>query len=141
MTSRDERLPDAIAKTVLPPAPGAERYRSLDFADTSAALPAGRGYGLLAAPECAMRWLTAHDLTTPDVRLYEVCAQRMRTLRGHVRALFAARVAGTTPPEDSLHAVGAANPLLTRPDAHPLGTADFGTDRGTGAGPSSVSCR
>ncbi|MFR9797081.1 ABATE domain-containing protein [Streptomyces sp. MS06] len=104
----DEALPDPVAKTVLPPAPGAERYRSLDFADTAATLPAGQGYDLLAAPECAVRWLIAHHLTTPDVQLYEVCAQRMRTLRGHVRALFAARVDGTTPPEESLRAVNEA---------------------------------
>ncbi|MFF9488372.1 CGNR zinc finger domain-containing protein [Streptomyces sp. NPDC014676] len=103
--------------TALPPAPGADRYRSLDFADTTAALPAGRRYDLLATPESAMRWLAAHGLTAPDVKLYEVCAQRMRTLRGHVRALFAARVDGTAPPEQSLRAV---NEALTAVPTAPL---------------------
>ncbi|MFJ7146853.1 ABATE domain-containing protein [Streptomyces sp. NPDC100445] len=106
-----------VAPTALPPAPGADRYRSLDFADTAATLPAGQSYDLLAAPESAMRWLVAHDLTTPDVQLYEVCAQRMRTLRAHIRALFAARVATTTPPEESLRAV---NETLTAVPTAPL---------------------
>ncbi|WDM14188.1 ABATE domain-containing protein [Streptomyces lavenduligriseus] len=104
----DDTLATDVAPTALPPAPGADRYRSLDFADTAATLPAGQSYDLLAAPESAMRWLAAHDLTTPDVQLYEVCAQRMRTLRAHIRALFAARVDTTTPPEESLRAVNEA---------------------------------
>ncbi|MDG9706321.1 ABATE domain-containing protein [Streptomyces sp. DH37] len=113
----DDALATDTAQAALPPAPGADRYRSLDFADTVATLPAGQGYDLLAAPESAMRWLAAHDLTTPDVRLYEVCAERMRTLRAHVRALFAARVDGTTPPEASLRAV---NEALTAVPTAPL---------------------
>ncbi|MEU7469527.1 ABATE domain-containing protein [Streptomyces sp. NPDC044984] len=106
-----------VTPTALPPAPGADRYRSLDFADTVATLPADQSYDLLASPESAMRWLAAHDLTAPDVRLYEVCARRMRTLRGHVRALFEARVEGTAPPEPSLRAV---NEALTAVPTAPL---------------------
>ncbi|MEU7052519.1 MULTISPECIES: ABATE domain-containing protein [Streptomyces] len=113
----DDTLATDVAPTALPPAPGADRYRSLDFADTAATLPAGQSYDLLAAPESAMRWLAAHDLTTPDVQLYEVCAQRMRTLRAHIRALFAARVDTTTPPEESLRAV---NEALTSVPTAPL---------------------
>ncbi|CAL9278821.1 hypothetical protein SUDANB66_00057 [Streptomyces sp. SudanB66_2053] len=113
----DDALATDVAQTALPPAPGADRYRSLDFADTAATLPAGQSYDLLAAPESAMRWLAAHNLTTPDVRLYEVCAQRMRALRGHVRALFAARVDTTAPPEESLRAV---NEALTAVPTAPL---------------------
>jgi predicted RNA-binding Zn ribbon-like protein len=109
-------VPDARG-AALPPAPGADRHTSLDFADTSATLPAGQSYDLLAAPDSAMRWLALHDLTTPEVRLYEVCAQRMRTLRDHVRALFTARVDGTTPPEKSLRAV---NEALTALPTAPL---------------------
>ncbi|MFC9844741.1 ABATE domain-containing protein [Streptomyces sp. NPDC060223] len=106
-----------ITRTVLPPAPGADRYRSLDFADTASTLAAGQSYDLLDTPESAMRWLATHDLTSPDVRLYEVCAQRMRTLRGHVRALFAARVDGTAPPQESL---AAANEALKAAPTAPL---------------------
>jgi predicted RNA-binding Zn ribbon-like protein len=113
----DDTLATDVTPTALPPAPGADRYRSLDFADTAATLPAGQSYDLLAAPESAMRWLAAHDLTTPDVQLYEVCAQRMRTLRGHIRTLFAARVDTTTPPEESLRAV---NEALTAVPTAPL---------------------
>ncbi|MFJ8046638.1 ABATE domain-containing protein [Streptomyces luteogriseus] len=113
----DDTLATDVAPTALPPAPGADRYRSLDFADTAATLPASQSYDLLAAPESAMRWLAAHDLTTPDVQLYEVCAQRLRTLRAHIRALFAARVDTTTPPEESLRAV---NEALTAVPTAPL---------------------
>lgn len=117
MRGMDDTLATDIAQAALPPAPGADRYRSLDFADTTATLPAGQSYDLLAAPESAMRWLVAHDLTTPDVQMYEVCAQRMRTLRTHVRALFTTRVDGTTPPEGSLRTV---NEALTAVPTAPL---------------------
>ncbi|WP_374227568.1 ABATE domain-containing protein [Streptomyces sp. AC627_RSS907] len=117
MRGMDDSLATDVAPTALPPAPGADRYRSLDFADTAATLPAGQSYDLLAAPESAMRWLAAHDLTAPDAQLYEVCAQRMRTLRAHIRALFAARVDTTTPPEESLRAV---NEALTAVPIAPL---------------------
>lgn len=117
MRSMDDTLATDTARTALPPAPGAGQYRSLDFANTAATLPAGQSYDLLATPGSAMHWLVAHDLTTPDVQLYEVCAQRMRALRAHVRALFAARVTGTTPPEDSLSAV---NEALTAVPTAPL---------------------
>ncbi|MFE9137630.1 CGNR zinc finger domain-containing protein [Streptomyces sp. NPDC007355] len=113
----DDTLATDEAPTALPPAPGADRYRCLDFADTATTLPAGQSYDLLAAPESAMRWLATHNLTTPDVQLYEVCAQRMRTLRTHIRALFTARVDTTTPPEESLRAV---NEALTAVPTAPL---------------------
>ncbi|MGW0826832.1 ABATE domain-containing protein [Streptomyces sp. NPDC002845] len=112
----DETLA-AAAQAALPPTPGADRHRSLDFADTAATLPAGQSYDLLAAPESAMYWLAAHDLTTPDVQLYEACARRMRTLRGHIRTLFASRVDGGTPPRESLQAV---NEALTAVPTAPL---------------------
>ncbi|MFE9743086.1 CGNR zinc finger domain-containing protein [Streptomyces sp. NPDC006477] len=113
----DDTLATDEAPTALPPAPGADRYRCLDFADTATTLPAGQSYDLLAAPESAMRWLATHNLTTPDVQLYEVCAQRMRTLRNHIRALFTARVDTTSPPEESLRAV---NEALTAVPTAPL---------------------
>ncbi|WP_336317681.1 ABATE domain-containing protein [Streptomyces lavendofoliae] len=113
----EEALDHEMARSALPPAPGADRYRSLDFADTAATLPGGQSYDLLAVPRTAMCWLAAHELTTPEIRLYELCARRMRTLRGHVRALFAAAVAGSAPPEESLRAV---NEALTAVPSAPL---------------------
>ncbi|MFJ3228425.1 ABATE domain-containing protein [Streptomyces sp. NPDC086783] len=109
-----------IAQATLPPAPGAQRYRSLDFADTAATLPGDQSYDVLATPESARHWLVTGDLATPDVRLYEMCSQRMRTLRAHVRNLFAARVDDAPVPEESLRAVNEAltalptAPLLAR---------------------------
>ncbi|MFD4791285.1 ABATE domain-containing protein [Streptomyces sp. NPDC058459] len=119
----DTRATDTV-RTALPPAPGADRYRSLNFADTAATLPAGQSYDLLATPGSAMYWLAAHDLIAPDVRLYELCAQRTRTLRGHIRALFAARVDGAAPPEDSLRAI---NEALTAAPTAPLLATDGAT--------------
>ncbi|WP_431781895.1 CGNR zinc finger domain-containing protein [Streptomyces chumphonensis] len=122
----DTPAPDP-ARPPLPPAPGADRYRSLDFADTAATLPAEQSYDLLATPATAMHWLAAHDLIAPDVRLYEVCVQRLRTLRTHVRALLAARADGTVPPEEPLCAV---NEALTAVPTAPLLT--WGESRGPG---------
>ncbi|MFI9150256.1 ABATE domain-containing protein [Streptomyces sp. NPDC053367] len=117
MRDVDETVLTDITRAALPPAPGADRYRCLDFADTVATLPSGQGYDLLAAPETAKGWLLTHDLAAPDVRLYEFCAGRMRALRTHVRALFTARVDGSTPPEASLRAV---NDALTAMPSAPL---------------------
>ncbi|MBQ1092992.1 ABATE domain-containing protein [Streptomyces sp. B93] len=111
---------DAV-QPVLPPAPGADRHPALDFADSAATVPGGQGYDLLAAPGDARRWLLAHDLIAPDVRLHEPCARRARTLRGHVRALFAARVEDRVAPSESLRAV---NDALTRVPTAPLLTWD-----------------
>ncbi|AEW94985.1 MULTISPECIES: CGNR zinc finger domain-containing protein [Streptomycetaceae] len=100
----------------LPPAPGADRHLSLDFADSVATLPGDQGYDLLAVPDSAVRWLADHDLAQPDVEMHAVCAQRMRTLREHVRALFAAHVEGIVPPDRSVRAL---NEALTRVPAVP----------------------
>ena len=98
-------------QAALPPAPGAAAYLSLDFADSAASLPGGQSYDLLSTPEAAMRWLSSHELDAPELQLYDVCADRMRTLRDHIRVLLGARVDGVTPAEA---AVTALNDALTR---------------------------
>ncbi|MFE6281806.1 ABATE domain-containing protein [Streptomyces sp. NPDC057877] len=120
-----EAPPADAVHPVLPPAPGADRHPALDFADSAATLPGGHGYDLLAAPATAQAWLLGHDLISPEVRLYEVCALRTRTLREHVRALFTARVEERVAPPESLRAV---NDALTRVPTAPLLTWD--TDHG-----------
>lgn len=105
------------ADGVLPPAPGADRYCSVDFADSATTLPGGQGYDLLAVPDSAMSWLVSRDLAAPDAQMYDVCAHRMRTLREHVRTLFAARVEGIVPPDRSVRAL---NEALTRVPTAPL---------------------
>lgn len=101
-----------------PPAPGADRFPSLDLANSDLALPGG-DVDLLATPELSTRWLAEHDLAPRDARLYEICAGRMRALRFGVRELIEARVAGTEPGEADLAAV---NTALTRvPSAALLG--------------------
>ena len=99
----------------LPPAPGADTYVSLDLADSVVTLPGGQSYDLLGTPELAQQWLSAHRLSTADVRLYDVCAERLRALRGHVRVLLAAQVSGAVPPAAAVAVVNDA--LTTVPTA------------------------
>ncbi|MFI5681587.1 CGNR zinc finger domain-containing protein [Streptomyces cellulosae] len=100
------------------PAPGAEQYVALDFANSVISLPGGQLLDLLGTPETATRWLTERDLTPADTELKETCASRMRSLRDQVRALFAARISRHPAPPEALIAV---NEALTRvPTAAPL---------------------
>ncbi|UWE13012.1 ABATE domain-containing protein [Actinacidiphila bryophytorum] len=98
----------ATAPPPLPPAPGAEQYVALDFADSLLTLPAGQSLDLLATPAAAGAWLTAHGLAPEGAGLREVCASRLRDLREHVRALIGARIEGRPAPADALAAVNTA---------------------------------
>lgn len=99
------------------PAPGAEQYPALDFANSAPALPGGHFLDLLGTPVTADRWLTAHDLTPVDAGMRETCAARLRSLREQIRALLAARVDGRPAPPSALAAV---NDALTRAPAAAL---------------------
>lgn len=100
-----------------PPAPGAEQYRALDFANTALALPGGQFLDLLGSPEAAARWLAERELVPPDVELYEVCAARLRALRDQLRVLLASRADALPAPDEALRAV---NDALTRAPAAAL---------------------
>lgn len=100
-----------VAESVLGPAPGAERYVAIDFVNTTMALPGDQFVDLLAAPDAVNRWLAEHGLAPVDAGLREVCAARLRAMRDHVRALFAARVAGEPARPE---AVAAVNDALNR---------------------------
>ncbi|MCX4695493.1 ABATE domain-containing protein [Streptomyces sp. NBC_01408] len=76
------------------PAPGAEDYLALDFVNSAIALPGGQFIDFLGTPESANRWLTDHGLAPADAGVREMCATQLRSLREHLRSLFAARVAG-----------------------------------------------
>ncbi|MFF3243924.1 CGNR zinc finger domain-containing protein [Streptomyces sp. NPDC002870] len=122
------------AEPVLPPAPGAEQYRALDFANSAVALPGGRFLDLLGTPAATNQWLTEHDLAPPGAGLQETCAAQLRTLREQIRALLAARVDGHPAPPSALAAVNGAlsrapaasllhwDPArgLFRADSHPI---------------------
>ncbi|MEQ8148287.1 CGNR zinc finger domain-containing protein [Streptomyces sp. OP7] len=118
MSAVDEQTPFALAHRPLPTAPGADRYVSLDFANTVGQLAREQAYDLLPAPEATQRWLASHDLSAPDVQLHDACVQDLRTLRGHVRALFTARTTARMPPAQSLDAVNKA--LMAAPTAPTL---------------------
>ncbi|WP_058854076.1 ABATE domain-containing protein [Nocardia jinanensis] len=82
-----------ISTAALPPAPGAEQYLALDFADSAYVLPGGHFIDLLGTPESTNRWLAERGLAPADAGVQEMCATQLRVLREHIRALFAARVA------------------------------------------------
>ncbi|MFV2198192.1 CGNR zinc finger domain-containing protein [Nocardiopsis sp. LOL_012] len=103
--------------TAPPPAPGADRYPSLDFADSAIVLPGGHRVDLLGTPESATRWLVERGLAPEGARLWEFCAERLRSLRAPVRDLIATRVDGGPAPEEALAAV---NEALTRVPTAPL---------------------
>jgi predicted RNA-binding Zn ribbon-like protein len=93
---------------VLPPAPGAEQYLALDFANSAIALPGGQFVDLLGTPSGANQWLTERDLAPADAGVQEMCAAQLRSMREHVRALFAARIAGIPALPAALSAVNDA---------------------------------
>jgi predicted RNA-binding Zn ribbon-like protein len=93
-----------------PPAPGADRYPALDLVNSALVRPEGE-HDLLATPDSARRWLADRGLVPTATVLHAVCAGRLRDLRGHVRALLAARVDAAAPPITALQAV---NEALTR---------------------------
>ncbi|GAA3703970.1 CGNR zinc finger domain-containing protein [Nonomuraea antimicrobica] len=96
------------AESVLPPAPGAEAYLALDFVNSAIALPGGQFIDLLGTPEATNRWLTERGLAPADAGVQDMCATQLRSLREHVRALFAARVAGLPALPAALSAVNDA---------------------------------
>jgi len=95
---------------VPPPAPGADRHPALGLANTPLALPSGE-IDLLATPADAAAWLIGNGLAPPGAVVLDLCAQRLRALRGHLRGLFSAHVTGTAPSPAGLEAVNVA---LTR---------------------------
>ncbi|MEU6092612.1 ABATE domain-containing protein [Streptomyces sp. NPDC047085] len=106
---RDEQVP--------PPAPGAERYRALDLANSAVTLPGGQVVDLLDTPAGATRWLVERGLAPAGADLRETCATRMRSLREQIRTLLAARVEDRPAPAGALDAV---NEALTRAPAASL---------------------
>lgn len=94
--------------TTLPPAPGAEEYVAIDFVNSAIALPGGQFIDLLGTPATANRWLTEHGLAPPDAGVREMCAAQLRSLREHIRALFASQVAGLPALPTALSAVNDA---------------------------------
>ncbi|MFB6837889.1 CGNR zinc finger domain-containing protein [Streptomyces sp. NPDC056361] len=91
-----------------PPAPGAEDYLALDFVNSVIALPGGQYIDLLGTPATTDQWLTEHGLAPSDAGVQDMCAAQLRSLREHIRALFAARVAGLPALPAALSAVNDA---------------------------------
>ncbi len=96
------------AASAPPPAPGAEEYLALAFANSAVALPGGHFMDFLGTPEAANRWLTEHGLAPADAGVREMCAAQLRSLREHLRSLLAARVEGLPALPSALAAVNDA---------------------------------
>lgn len=90
------------------PAPGAERYLALDFVNSAIALPGGQFIDLIGTPAAANQWLHERDLAPADAGLREMCAAQLRSMREHIRSLFAAREAGLAALPGALSAVNDA---------------------------------
>ena len=102
---------DDALHAALPPAPGAEQYVALDFANSAVALPGGQFTDALGTPAAANRWLTEHGLAPADAGLQAMCAAQLRALREQVRTLLASRIDGHPAPSAALQAV---NDAMTR---------------------------
>ncbi|WAZ22991.1 ABATE domain-containing protein [Streptomyces cinnabarinus] len=108
-----------------PPAPGAEQYPALDFANSTVALPGGHYLDFLGTAEGAGQWLADHGLAPVDAGIREMCAAQLRSLREQIRALLATRLDGAPAPKGALAAV---NDALTRAPAASL--LHWNADRG-----------
>jgi len=106
-----------MTESVLPPAPGADQYLAIDFVNSVIALPGGQFTDLLGTPAATNRWLTERDLAPPDAGVQEMCAAQLRSMREHIRSLFAARVAGIPALPGALTAV---NDAMSRVPTAPL---------------------
>jgi predicted RNA-binding Zn ribbon-like protein len=96
------------AEFVSAPAPGAGDYLALDFVNSAIALPGGQFIDLLGTPEATNHWLAERGLAPADAGVQEMCAAQLRSLREHVRALFAAHIAGLPALPAALSAVNGA---------------------------------
>ncbi|MFI6317525.1 CGNR zinc finger domain-containing protein [Nonomuraea sp. NPDC050556] len=93
---------------VLPPAPGADDYLAIDFVNSAIALPGGQYVDLIGTPAGTNEWLAERGLAPVDAGVQEMCATQLRSLREHLRSLFAARVAGVPALPGALSAVNDA---------------------------------
>lgn len=96
------------AESALPPAPGAGDHLALDFVNSAIALPGGQFVDFLGTPAATNRWLTERGLAPADAGVQEMCATQLRSLREHLKALFAAHVAGLPALPAALSAVNDA---------------------------------
>ncbi|MFC8718580.1 ABATE domain-containing protein, partial [Kitasatospora sp. NPDC057198] len=90
-----------------PPAPGAEQYPALDFANSLLTRPGGP-VDLLAGPAEASAWLVERGLAPEAGRVMEPCTVRLRAFRGALRELLDARVTERPAPPEALAAVNEA---------------------------------
>lgn len=108
LTAYHEDVDDYADTALLPPAPGAENYVALAFANTAIALPGGQVIDQLGTPDAATHWLVEHGFAPPGTGLREMCATQIRALREQVRVLFASTSCAEPAPQSALDAVNEA---------------------------------
>lgn len=101
----------------LPPAPGAEQHTSLALANSTVMLPGGHTVDELDSPENATQWLISHQLVPDETALLAYCQNQLATLRGNLRAIFAAQADSKEP---ELSALEGVNQALTKVPSAPL---------------------
>ncbi|MFD3454796.1 CGNR zinc finger domain-containing protein [Streptomyces sp. NPDC058691] len=100
-----------IGQPGLPPAEGEAEHLALALANSAIALTGGHTVDLLGSPAQANHWLAERGLAPVDAGMREMCATQLRSLREHIRSLFASRAAGL-PALPA--AIGAVNDAMTR---------------------------
>nr|WP_205834468.1 CGNR zinc finger domain-containing protein [Arthrobacter sp. SF27] len=71
----------------------------------------------LDSPENATQWLISHNLVPEETALLAHCQNQLTTLRGNLRAIFAARADSSVP---ELRALEGVNQALTKVPSAPL---------------------
>ncbi|MFF3287012.1 CGNR zinc finger domain-containing protein [Streptomyces sp. NPDC003023] len=107
----------AIEEPALSPAQGEEEHLSLALANSAITMPGERTTDLLGTPTQANQWLTERGLAPVEAGMLDMCAGLLRSLREHVRSLFASRAAGLPALPTALWAV---NDAMTRVPTAPL---------------------
>lgn len=97
-----------VDESAMPPAPGAEDYLALDFVNSAIALPGGQFIDHLGTTGSTNHWLTERGLAPADAGIQEMCTTQLRSLREHLRSLFAAHVARVPALPTALSAVNDA---------------------------------
>ncbi|GAA1882327.1 CGNR zinc finger domain-containing protein [Paeniglutamicibacter psychrophenolicus] len=97
-----------MSRIPFPTAPGADDHPSLALVNSAVTLPGGHEADELGSPAEATAWLVGHRLVPAETTLLAYCQGQLTTLRGNLRAIFTARVAGTAPEPEAVEGVNRA---------------------------------
>lgn len=113
-----------MSRIPLPTAPGADDHPSLALVNSAVSLPGGHVADDLGSPAEATAWLVGQRLVPAETALLAYCQDQLSTLRGNLRTLFTARVAGGAPAPEAVESV---NRALVKVPSAPLLQYDAGS--------------